>query len=966
MMRRHRFVAVLFALLASGAGASAQETTTGSIGGRVVDSQGLAMPGAAVDVVSGQGTRNFVTDGAGRFVAPFLVPGPHTVRVRLQGFRTVEQGPVDVRLGQRVEVTVTLVAGLEETIEVIGATSAIDVSSTTAGTNVDGNALTQLPLSRRLTDVTYIAPGVNSGGGVGQANPSIAGASGLENHYSVDGVNITNTGSGGVGSYSGTYGSLGTALPYDFIEQIQIKTAGVDAEYGQATGGIVSVITRSGSNRVKGSVFAYAQPGALESPRQSVIVSEGVVNTTESQAMDVGFVLGGPVLRERLFYFVALNPAWQRDTFIAPEGFPLRSLGEVDRNRRTVSYAAKATYQIAKNQRLEASFFGDPSRGESGLQRPNALLRVDTSGFSAIDYGGQQQAVRYSWVASPRWFLEAAVARSANSVEEIPAIDEWSVTDRRVSPAVRSGGIGSFQEKNPGSNVQYSVKSTHAFGSHQLRYGGLFEDVSFAEHARVTGPQITLPDGRRTQSGASLEIRPDPVFGQIHRVTYATIGGAARETTQKYLDFFVQDTWKISDKLSLRPGLRYERQTLSGQESYTFANNWAPRIGLTYDPTGIGRAKIYGHWGRFFNKLPNNTAARSLTAIPDVRLADYFDAALTRPVPNGVSALGTTVHFRTASGGVSNVEPGSKAGYQDEFVLGAERDLGQGLNLGIRYTRRDTRRVFEDIANAAMILYFIPEADVDSLTYFLGNPGDGTPPTLDGIGAFEAPVRTYDAVELTAEKRFAHNWSVLASYRWSRLQGTYEGYYLNDTNESNPGLLSLYDFPTNDPSYTERGAPEFGFKGDIRYLGKLGAGPLPTDSPHQLKVYGNYSFDLGLNFGLGLFVGSGNPLTAMAAGPVYGRIPETPRGEGIQTIDGFATRTPSVVNLDVSASYWKAVGDGRRLGILVDAFNVLNLDRVVDYNQNTEINFGLVNPDFGRITAYQEPRRVRLGLRFEF
>ena len=962
-MRSFLLALVLCAL--GGPVAMAQETTTGSIAGRVVDSQGLPVPGAAVEVISGQGTRVFTSDAEGRFVAPFLIPGPHTVRVKVDGFQTIEQGPFDVRLGARLDTTFTLVAALAEAVEVVGSAPVVDVSAPTVGTNVDGEALSRIPVSRRLTDVLYIAPGVNSGGDVGQANPSIAGSSGLENHYSVDGVNITNTGFGGVGSYSGTFGSLGTAIPYDFMEQVQIKTGGVDAEYGQATGGMVNVVTRSGTNSLKGAVFAYMQPDALESSWVRRTTTEGVVNTVASQAIDTGVVLGGPIHRDRLFYFVAVNPAWQTQTFIAPDGFPLRSLGEVDRDRRTFSYATKATLQITPSQRFEASFFGDPSIGEPGIQRASALLRVDTAAFSEIEYGGHQQVGTYSWVLSPRWFVEGSIARSANSVEERPSIDEWSVTDRRVSPAVRSGGIGSYLQKNPGSNVQYSLKSTNVFGGHQIKYGMLFEDIRFAEHSFLTGPIFTLPDGRKSQSGASIQIQSDPTFGSIYRVEYAQIGGGVRETSQNYLSLFLQDTWKVSDKLTIRPGLRYEQQRLTGTASYTFSGNWAPRIGATYDPTGQGRAKVYAQWGRFFNKLPNNTAARSLTAIPDVRLADYFDPGLTQPVPNGVMALGTTVHFRTASGGVSNVEPGANSGYQDELVLGAEREFAGGLNLGVRYTRRDVRRVFEDIANAATVLYFIPEADVDSLVYFLGNPGDGTPPTLDDIGAFEAPVRTYDAVEITAQKRFTSKWSVLSSYRWSRLQGTYEGYFLNDTGESNPGLLSLYDFPTNDPSYTEIGGPEFGFRGDIRYLGKLGAGPLPTDRPHQLKVFGNYLFDMGLNAGLGLLVGSGRPLTPMAAGPVYGRIPETPRGGGIETVDGFAERTPATIDLDMNVSYWRDIS-GRRIGFLLDAFNILNLGRVLDYDQDTEIDFGIPNPDFGRVSQYQNPRRVRLGVRFEF
>jgi hypothetical protein len=884
----------------------------------------------------------------------------------MSGFRTINQDQVAVRLGQRIELTFTLEVATEEAVDVVGASPIVDTSSTTAGTNVEGTMLSQIPISRKLTDVLYIAPGVNNSGGVGEANPSIGGASGLENHYSVDGANITNTGSGGVGSYSGTFGSLGSAIPYDFIEQIQIKTGGIDAEHGQATGGMVNVVTKSGTNTIKGTLFAYTQPGSLESSVKQVQLTEGRVNRMESSVIDAGAVVGGPLQRDRLFYFGAVNPAWQTDTFIAPEGFPLRSLGETDRERRTLAYAAKGTYQLTPSQRLEASFYGDPSLGESGPQRSNALLRVDTAAFSEINYGGHQQVGSYSLIVGPRWFVEASVARSVNSVEETPTIDEWSVVDRRVSPAVRSGGLGSYLQGNPGSNVQYSAKSTHVFGSHQVKYGFLYEDITFDEYSFLTGPRITLPDGQQSETGASVEIRPDPAFGEIYRVTFARIGGSVRETSQNFIGLFVQDTWRIGDRLTIKPGLRYEREKLIGTASYTFGGSWAPRIGATYDPTGEGRAKIYAQWGRFFHKMPNNTAARSLTAIPDVRLADYFDSALTQPVPNGVVALGTTVHYRTASGSVSPVEPGSKAGYQDEFVIGAERDLGGSLNLGVRYTRRDVRLIFEDIANAAMILYFIPEADVDSLSYFLGNPGDGTPPTLDGIGAFEAPVRTYDAVEVTAQRRLANRFSLMTSYRWSRLHGTYEGFFLNDTGESNPGLLSLYDFPTNDPSYTEIGGPQFGFRGDIRYLGKLGAGPLPTDRPHQLKVYGHYTFDMGLNVGTGIFVGSGRPLTPMAAGPVYGRIPEAPRGAGIETVDGSSRRTPATINADLNVTYWRGLGNGRRVGLVADIFNVFNLRRVLDYEQNTEISFGVINPDFGAVTEYQQPFRVRIGARFEF
>ena len=120
-------------------------------------------------------------------------------------------------------------------------------------------------MQRRLSDTLYLAPGVSSGGGTGRANPSVSGASGLDNQYLVDGVNITNPGYGALGSYSIVLGSLGNGVTFDFIQEVQVKTAGYEAQYGQATGGVVSVVTKSGSNSLRGTLFGYTQPTGTQS-----------------------------------------------------------------------------------------------------------------------------------------------------------------------------------------------------------------------------------------------------------------------------------------------------------------------------------------------------------------------------------------------------------------------------------------------------------------------------------------------------------------------------------------------------------------------------------------------------------------------------------------------------------------------------------------------------------------------------
>src|SRR6185503_1633816 len=151
----------------------------------------------------------------------------------------------------------------------------------------------------------------------------------------------------------------------------------------------------------------------------------------------------------------------------------------------------------------------------------------------------------------------------------------------------------------------------------------------------------------------------------------------------------------------------------------------------------------------------------------------------------------------------------------------------------------------------------------------------------------------YNSVELTLNRR-GSNWSAMTSYRFSTLRGNFEGFYRDDNGQSDPGISSLYDFPTNDPSYTSIGGKVYGYPGDIRYLGSSN-GILPLDRPHQVKLYGNRNWSSGLNIGGGINLASGKPLTPMAANPNYGssgEIPEAARGTGIDTVDGFATRTP--------------------------------------------------------------------------
>ena len=987
---RVRTMAALFAIMFAAISAVFAQETTGALRGRILDAQGLSVPGVTVTITGPQGSQTAVTDADGRFHFPFLTPGTYSVRAELQGFKAAEKGNVVVSLGQTVDMPLKLeVGGLTETISVTGESPVIDTTTTTTGATIDSETLRRVPIGRRVSDTLYMAPGVSSSGSAGSANPSISGGSGLDNQYVIDGVNVTNQGYGALGSYSIVFGSLGNATPFDFVKEVQVKTGGYEAEFGQSTGGVVNVVTKSGSNAIKGSVFGYARPKKTEGTWTQYQSINGTVQTLDTQLYDTGVEGGGPIVKNHAFFFGAIDPQWQIRTFQAPEGFPLFNQNGYDQKRRNVSYSAKGTWQLTSGHRIDASFFGDPSKGLMGPQRVSALTVTNTASFSELTYGGHNQTVRYDGILSPRWLIEAYFARALNTINEVPSVNQWRVTDASdpTRPNIVTGGIGFYEAGNRSLNNQWAIKSTNILGDHQVKYGFEYDDVTYSQINQRTGPTFKAPDGRQTATGATITVLPDVTFGRIFRVTRANFN-SARTTLQKYANGFAQDQWKAGSRLTVNAGVRYETETLDGTliQGWKLKNNWAPRVGVTFDPTSDGKTKVYGNWGWFYARIPNDLAARALSADDGFTRGDYFDANLTQPIPNGTvtrtpTGSAITNHFVVAGTSADTLDPNAKMSYINEVVAGVEREIMPHTTFGVRYIRRNIARVLEDVANVPMVAYDLGVPGVSSVEYILTNPSSSTPifPAAAFLGAkFDDPSHVYNAVEFTLNRRFANNWSALASYRWSRLRGNFEGFYRDDNGQSDPGITSLYDFPTNDPSYTAIGGPQFGYRGDIRFLGQNGI--LPLDRAHQFKLFGNYAFPMGLSVGVGYTGTLGKPMTALAANPNYsngGEIPDTARGVGIQTVEGFKTRTPFLHELNAQAAYVIKAGGRNELTLLADVFNLFNTQTVLDYNTWTEFaggaDFGTPDPDFGKPIShnvagpqFQVPRQIRFGLRFAF
>ncbi|MCS7313012.1 MAG: TonB-dependent receptor, partial [Acidobacteria bacterium] len=492
-MRRMAIWLGLLAVVAWGVAWAQEGVTTGSIFGKVVDPQGAPLPGATVTATSETGVkRSAVTDANGEFSIPFLTPGRYDVEVRLEGFAPFK-APVTLSPGQRITLNVTLQPGAEV---VVTAAPVVDITATTVGTTVTDELMRSVPVGRTFSAVTYISPQVVTGpAAVGAPNPSIAGATGLENIYIVDGVNITNAAYGALGSYSIILGSLGTGINFDYVKEVQVKTGGYEAEFGEALGGVINVITKSGGNTFTGDVFGYIQPKALEAKREHIkLVQVPEVWTRGTQQFDVGFDAGGKLVQDKLFWFLAFDPTWHQVERVAPPGFPLSPCGSGEEfcekpghttTRRIYNYAGKLTFNVNPNHILEVSLFGDPGVGDKGLWRESSFLRdVQANVEEALRFGGHNQVGRWTGMFGSNLLIEAQLANHFDEMTEKDYADIESIVDLRTTPSRLYGGLG-YAAVDKNRNLQGTLKLTYIVpnlaGRHEFKIGGNFQRLEY-EH----------------------------------------------------------------------------------------------------------------------------------------------------------------------------------------------------------------------------------------------------------------------------------------------------------------------------------------------------------------------------------------------------------------------------------------------------------------------------------------------------
>src|SRR5262245_33003420 len=639
--------------------------TKGGISGRVTDSAGAAIANAKITITGPTGDRTVTANAEGDFELQNLTPGSYKVKVEQSGFKSINVPGVEVFVGKNSALKLTLEPGnISEVVEVTAGAATVDTSSTAIGSNLNDQLYQNLPLQRNVQSLFYLAPGSTDSLGGGRANPSISGGSALDNLYIADGVNITDSAFGGLGVFSRSYGTMGVGINTSFIKEVQVKTGGFEPQYGQSQGGIVNIITKSGTNAYHGSVFGFVQPESFESGRKQP--DDLLVNKTgkllHNEGYDAGFDFGGPFpgLKDNLFFFGSFNPSATRATVRGPEGSGLRTIYGDQTHRRlfTKNYSFKTDYNITSTHQVNFSIFGDPTTSNVA---PFRSLNIDnTTANSKLDLGTRNIAARYNGSITSTWTVSGSFSQGHNRFDESGFASVHNILDR--TNAVRGNfnavGLG-FYEPTEGTTYRTTVdtqKQVSIWGNHTFGIGYNYQRAFYSGLRERSGPKFNIPAtnadgtlkiaaiaaGQPTNAAFSMRAAPAsctlcpllPVNGVdvpvYLRQDRGEFGTPAFDTESKYHSAYAQDTWRLNRYITGLIGYRWEQERLIGSPgsngariNYVFSGNWSPRFGVTVDPFGKGKTKFYYNFGRFHEYIPLDLAERSLSSEKDFTLAAY-------------------------------------------------------------------------------------------------------------------------------------------------------------------------------------------------------------------------------------------------------------------------------------------------------------------------------------------------------
>ena len=928
----------------------AQERT-GEILGTVVDESGGPVPGAVVSATgpSLPGALDSISDAQGRFRI-FNVPiGTYTITTRLAGFNT-HKASVEVRLGAQITHNPKLTVGqVTEVVEVTGNALSIDPTSSRSATNITTEQIENLPKSTRgFHGLLAMAPGVllePKAGNAGVGGVQVGGSSGAENAFFIDGTEVSDLRRGSLRESN--------AIPFEFVQEVQVKSGGFEAEYGGATGGVVNVATKSGMNEYHGSLGTSFTGSALNG-RDRGFFKLNPANANEAvffQPKEDDYTIwspsltfGGPIMKNRLHFFAAYSPDLEDVSRSIDYASGTRTF-EQDRKRHfslvRLDYFPSSTFQF------NASYLWSPSKRLGGLPDRDARIAAPSNDQSIL--GGflpaQTASAGLSWTPSANFVVSARYGYKYQNDKDgnyglpsAPFVTYRTPSSNAGVPVPVPGGT-SFSTTSSTLKTQFDVTTrqnvyvdaTYVLQNHTFKVGYALNHVGNEVSRDYENGRFLVNWGEAFSRGSVQNQR-----GALGYYIWEDGVRNSGDVTSRNQSLFAQDTWRIGRKLTINAGVRVENEFLppfkaevngvrvANPVEFGWGDKVAPRAGFAYDLKGDGTWKLSGSFGLFYDTLKYELARGAFGSdfwVTHVyRLNDPDITKLNRDNPGALGPEIINFDNRSlpinAAGELEGIDPDIKPYKSLEATVALDHQFSTKIVGGIRYTHRNLLRAIEDIGVLD---------ENDSEVYLIGNPGFGQTRDPESVyggqspnGTFLVPkaVRKYHAVELRTQGMFGR-FNMLASYTYSRLRGNYSGSANSDeSGRQDPGVSRAYDLPFYyfDGSGSQTPAE----------------GPLGTDRPHALKLFAWYSFNSPLgstSIGVNQVALSGTPDSTTV---IYLSAPTFPLGRGDMG------RTPTHTQTDLSLNHTLKLGGNKSLRLEANVRNLFDQDAVI--SRVTQIN----------------------------
>ena len=901
------------------------QSLTGALIGTVKDEQGAAVVGARVTVSSPAllgGSQTIESNEKGQLRFPVLPPGLYMLEIQHQGFAPHRDPDIAIAVGVTIERAVVLkIGGVEKTVTVEGSGSRLDTREPGLVARFGYEDLTTIPTRRTsMFDAIRAAPGISPTSPSSATNTTVSalGSSVNENTFLIDSTNMTCPCSG-----------LSRAEPgVDFIQEVYVQSVGASAEFGNAQGAVINVVTRRGGDRFAYDASYYWQTAGLTSqPVMAPLFGSSTVQSGFERVKyrDLTTTLGGPIVRQRAWFFSGYQHL--RDYDSQPGADP-----QYPRAYEQDKLFGKVTWKPGERWQFVHSFHGEfwENPGVPTRTMPIEATNRSTGTTPAITFID----LRHTPSSTTSWDFRLGGFRFNDNR---PPQGDPSVPSRRdLNSGVVTGA--------PPSSFWLNIYRTTAKGTIDHYQPGMFG----ADHQWKFGAQFERGGHHApalTPTGATYIDRSGQPFQKIVRPP-ALLGGLSHTTSA-----FASDAITIGDRWTINAGLRFDHARASSPDLHGFDENgeetddiieglgtlytwnlFSPRLGVTAKLTSDGRTMLRASYGRFHQGIltaeyetvhPGN--APTTTYQFDQNTGDYTTFVETVDPARDITIDGDTRAPRT-----------------DEYSIGIDREIGRSLSVAVAYIKKDGRNfiawtdaggIYEQQVRPLPDGQLLPVLQLTNSTsdrhYLLTNPG--------GLSL------KYDGVVIAAEKRRSGGWQAFGSYTWSKAIGLHAASIATAAGGQFSSIIppsGVATFARDPNQYT------------------YAYGRLPNDRPHIFRLMGSVDVPrtrvlVAANFQHF----TGKPWNASTQVPLKQgnvRILIEPRG---------SRRLSSQALLDLRVSRPISTRWGR-FDLLLDVLNLLNDDAEEGISTDNKFAGNTLNPSFGLPTVFMDPRRAMIGVRF--